>query len=168
MEYSEAKFLTTAVLDLNLSPPSEFSVFTGEIRIMYFSFFNKTVFIKSAIIFLLIIFYSAAAPAQSAAVPTPAAAAAENGKALYDQIKACQLTGGSADVSGLVLKRDRVTMNFTGTFYFTAPAGGKLTGAVFIGNGTMHADTPPNEFEKSNVKRLLGMDASNRIFILLY
>jgi hypothetical protein len=86
--------------------------------------------------------------------------AQESGRTIYNQIKPFTLNGGKADVSGLVLKRDRVEMTFTGTFYFTsAAAAGKVTGAVFVGQGSFKAEVPPSEFEKSNVKRLLGADA---------
>lgn len=81
-----------------------------------------------------------------------------SGRQLYDQIKAFALTGGTADVSALTLKRDRVEMTFTGTFYFTAPTGGTVTGAVFVGQGTMRAEAPPSDFERENVKRQLGAD----------
>ncbi len=84
---------------------------------------------------------------------------AQSGRALYDQIKAFSLTGAKADVSAMTLKRDRVEMTFTGTFYFAAPIDGKVTGAVFIGSGTFRAQAPPVEFEKANLKRLLGADA---------
>jgi hypothetical protein len=80
------------------------------------------------------------------------------GRETYNQIKAFALAGGSADVSGLVLKRDRAVMTFNGTFYFAAPVGGKVTGAVFIGQGVFRAEAPPSEFEKNNMKRLLGTD----------
>ena len=86
------------------------------------------------------------------------AAAQSSPKAIYDQINAFTLNGGQANVSGLTLKRDRVAMTFTGTFYFTAPVEGRVTGAVFIGQGTLRADVPPNIFEKANVKRLLGAE----------
>lgn len=82
-----------------------------------------------------------------------------NSKQLYDQIKAFKLTGGSADVSNLTLKRDRVEMTFTGTFYFAGAIDGVVTGAVFNGQGTVRAAAPPSDFEKDNVKRLLGADA---------
>jgi hypothetical protein len=65
------------------------------------------------------------------------------GKRLYDDIQAFALTGGSADVSNLTLKRDRVEMTFNGTFYFAAPAAGTVTGAVFMGQGTMRARRRP-------------------------
>ena len=85
--------------------------------------------------------------------------AAGRGRQIYDQIKGFQLNGGSAEVSGLTLKRDRVEMTFTGTFYFAAPVEGVVTGAVFSGQGTMRAAAPPSDFEKENVKRLLNADA---------
>jgi hypothetical protein len=80
------------------------------------------------------------------------------GKDLYDQIKPFSLTGGSAEVKSLVLKRDRASMTFDGTFYFTAAIDGRVTGAVFIGQGNFSAEVPPSEFEKDNVKRLLSAD----------
>ena len=80
------------------------------------------------------------------------------GKQVYDQIKNFTLTGGSAEVKGLTLKRDRVDMTFTGTFYFGAATGDRVTGAVFIGQGTLRAEAPPSDFEKENIKRLIGAD----------
>lgn len=82
-----------------------------------------------------------------------------SGKELYNRIKTFSLTGGAADVSGLVLKRDRAVMIFNGTFYFAAPVEGRVTGAVFVGQGTFQAAVPPSEFEKNNVKRLLNSDS---------
>lgn len=80
-------------------------------------------------------------------------------KAVYDQIKAFSLNGGSAEVKGLLLKRDRVNMTFDGTFYFTSAIDGHITGAVFTGSGSFRAEVPPNDFEKANLNRLLGTDA---------
>jgi hypothetical protein len=80
-------------------------------------------------------------------------------KNLYTQIKAFSLGGGSATVNGLVLKRDRAQMTFTGTFYFAAPVDGRVTGAVFIGDGQFSAPLPPGIFEKENLKRLLNADS---------
>jgi len=86
------------------------------------------------------------------------AVTAQSGLALYKQIKAFGLSGAKADVTSLVLKRDRAEMTFTGTFYFSAPIDGKVTGAVFIGQGTFHAQVPPDTFEKANLKRLVGVE----------
>jgi hypothetical protein len=83
---------------------------------------------------------------------------------VYTQIKAGALTGGSADVTGLILKRDRGEMTFNGTFYFTSAVAGHVTGAVFIGQGNFHASVPPSKFEQENVKRLLGVDSIDSDF----
>ena len=83
----------------------------------------------------------------------------ENAKTVYDQIKAFTLNGGSLSANGLTLVRDRAQMTFNGTFFFSAPVQGRVTGAVFVGDGKIAVETPPSDFEKSNLKRLLGTDA---------
>jgi hypothetical protein len=86
--------------------------------------------------------------------------AQESASAIYQQLKSFELSGGSAPASNVVLKRDRGEMTFSsGTFYFQAPVGGKVRGAVFIGQGTFRAEVPPNQFEKEFVQRLLKADA---------
>jgi hypothetical protein len=69
---------------------------------------------------------------------------AQDGPAVYQQIKSFALDGGKTDAVELVLKRDRVEMTFNGVFYFTAPVQGHVTGAVFIGSGHFKAETPPS------------------------
>jgi hypothetical protein len=105
----------------------------------------------ASILFAATLFLSPVVLAQDAA---PA-----NGKDIYDQLKAFSLSGGAAVVKELTLNRDRVSMTFDGTFYFTAPVGGRVTGAVFVGNGLFSADVPPGEFELDNVRRLLKADS---------
>lgn len=90
----------------------------------------------------------------------PALAQADSSAAakdLYSQVKSFSLGSGVA-ATGLVLNRDRAQMTFNGTFYFPAPINGRVTGAVFVGNGTIRVEVPPSEFEKENVRRLLGVD----------
>src|SRR6185503_7721131 len=91
-----------------------------------------------------------AAPAGVAQVP--------EAKAAYDQIRAFALSGGSAEVTNLALKRDRVEMMFTGTFFFAAPVNGKVTGAVFVGDGRITANVPPSEFERENLRRMINAE----------
>jgi hypothetical protein len=79
-------------------------------------------------------------------------------RSLYDQIKAFSLGGGSATVKGLALNRDRAHMSFDGTFYFASRIDGRVTGVVFIGDGRFSAEVPPSEFEKDNVRRMMGAD----------
>lgn len=84
--------------------------------------------------------------------------AASREKQTYNQLKAFALSGGSAQVKALVLKKDRAQITLDGTVYFAEPINGQITGAVFIGEGRFTAETPSSEFEKDNVKRLLGAD----------
>src|SRR5689334_2822040 len=92
--------------------------------------------------------------ANASAQDSPAA----KGKELYDRIKPFSLSGGVA-VKELTLTRDRAQMIFNGTMYFATPVDGHVTGAVFVGEGRFNAAAPPNEFEKGNLKRLLGAEA---------
>jgi hypothetical protein len=80
-----------------------------------------------------------------------------DGRALYDSLKKFELQG-KASVSQLKLKKDRGEMTFTGDFYFMAPVNGRVTGAVFIGQGTFLAAAPAAQFEKDNLKRFLNAD----------
>jgi hypothetical protein len=92
---------------------------------------------------------------------TPASAQdgpAARDREIYTQLKAFSLTGGVVEVKDLELKRDRVQLMLTGVVYLSAPIDGQTTGAVFIGNGRFVAETPPSEFERENVKRLIGSD----------
>jgi hypothetical protein len=77
---------------------------------------------------------------------------------LYNQIKAFSLTGGAIEVKGVVLKRVRTEITLDGTVFLSQPIKGVITGAVFIGEGKFLAETPTNDFERDNVKRLLGTE----------
>lgn len=79
-------------------------------------------------------------------------------KKIYNQLKSFSLTGGTVEVKGLALKRDRVQLTLDGVVYLSEPVEGMITGAVFIGEGKFVAQPPPNKFEHDNVKRLLGAD----------
>ena len=79
-------------------------------------------------------------------------------KQLYTQIKSFALTGGSVEVRNLVFKRDRVQLTLNGVVYLSGPVDGRATGAVFIGEGNLVTEIPDSDFERENVKRLLGAD----------
>jgi hypothetical protein len=83
---------------------------------------------------------------------------ASKDKDTYNRIKAFSLTGGAVDVKGVVLKRVRTQITLDGTVYLSEPVNGQITGAVFIGEGKFVTEVPANDFEKENVKRLLGTD----------
>jgi Peptidase family M1 domain len=88
---------------------------------------------------------------------TPASAPVPNlpnSDPVYRQLR--QISGGSESsaANNLVLKRDAGAFTFrTGTFYFLAPVEGKVTGAVFIGDGLFSLE-PPNESERRSLRLL--------------
>ena len=87
-----------------------------------------------------------------------------DGRPFYDALKKFELRG-KATVSNLMLKRDRGEMVFTGDFYFAAPINGRVTGAIFIGNG-MFTAAPPAElpFEQENMMRFLNDEVADSDF----
>lgn len=78
---------------------------------------------------------------------------------LYRTLQDFVLSADTSHAENLTLKRDRVTMTFNGTFYFEAPIDGRVYGAVFVGQGTFHAEPPPTDFERESVHRLLNADS---------
>lgn len=91
-------------------------------------------------------------------------AGADPGLAIYQTLMRFDLKGGSAQAENLILVRDRVQMKFTGAFYFEAPLDGHIRGAVFIGEGTVHADAPDSVFERDNLQRMLHAKAVDSNF----
>ena len=79
-------------------------------------------------------------------------------KEIYNKLKAFSLSGGIVDVKDLELKKDRLQLKLNGVVYLSETINGQTTGAVFIGEGKFVAETPPSDFEKENVKRLIGSD----------
>lgn len=68
---------------------------------------------------------------------TPAAPKAPNTHAVYQQLRNVQIGSEAYSVSNFVLKKDVATFTFNGSFSLLAPVNGKVTGAVFSGNGTV-------------------------------
>jgi hypothetical protein len=104
----------------------------------------------------IVLFFTTTISAQAGVTQSPPGS---DLMAAYTALHSFILNGGDAQVSNLVLKRDRAEMIFSGTFYFPKPVLGKVTGAVFIGEGKFRAEPPPNAFEKDNLRRMLNADA---------
>jgi hypothetical protein len=75
------------------------------------------------------------------------AAVGPNSDPVYQQLRNVGLGSESVTVKDFELKRDGVRFHFhTGSFCFVAPVQGKVTGAVFVGDGNMVLDPPiPSE-----------------------
>jgi hypothetical protein len=93
-------------------------------------------------------------PASSPKIIAATPAKAPNSHALYQQVRNVALSGESSSAANLVLKRDAATFTFKrGDFHFLAPVNGKVTGAVFIGDGSFDL-VPPTNSEKRSVSLL--------------
>lgn len=83
--------------------------------------------------------------------------------ALYEKLRAFELSSETLPVENLALKRDRIEMTFTGEFYFANPIAGRVHGAVFLGKGALRVE-PWSVFEKENVQRFLKSDLVEATF----
>ena len=80
--------------------------------------------------------------------------AGPNSDPTYQQLRSLTLGGEAVSVSNVTLKRDAGTFHFrSGTVCFVAPVQGKVTGAVFTGDGNFVLD-PPLESERKSLKLL--------------
>jgi hypothetical protein len=78
-----------------------------------------------------------------------------------------EFAGDYAQVNGLVLKRDAATFTLrAGELYFLAPVGGRVTGAVFIGDGELSL-TPPVDYEKRSLSLFTGQPSITEQFTKL-
>lgn len=85
------------------------------------------------------------------ATPPSAARALANNDAIYVKLRNIHVGTQAVHVSNFTMKRDAGTFLFkTGTFYLLEPVNDKVTGAVFLGDGTFKLD-PPIEVEKRNL-----------------
>jgi hypothetical protein len=77
-------------------------------------------------------------------------------QALRTQGDAQDFTGEYAQVTNLVIKRDAATFTLaSGELYFLPAVEGRVTGAVFVGEGEMSL-TPPVEYEKRSLALFTG------------
>ena len=85
-------------------------------------------------------------------------AAAPNSDSTYQQLRNLSLSGEAVSVTDLTLRRDAATFHLhSGTICFVPPVQGKVTGAVFVGEGLVILD-PPLAVERSSLKLLTRED----------
>jgi hypothetical protein len=91
-------------------------------------------------------------------------AAAPNSDPTYQQLRNLTLSGEALSVSNFALKRDAGTFHLhSGTVCFVTPVQGKVTGAVFTGDGNFVLD-PPLESERQSLKLLTKEDEFSESF----
>jgi len=89
---------------------------------------------------------------------------APNSDPTYQQLRNITLSGEAVSVSKFDLKRDAGTFHLrSGTVCFVAPVNGKVTGAVFVGDGTFVLDAP-DATERANLKLLTREDEFSEVF----
>jgi hypothetical protein len=77
-------------------------------------------------------------------------APAPNSDPTYQQLRNIALSGEAVGVNNLTLKRDSGTFHLrSGTICFVAPVQNKVTGAVFVGEGSLVLDPPLNVERRS-------------------
>jgi len=89
-------------------------------------------------------------PSSAADTPAPG----PNSDPIYQQLRNLALGGEAVSVSNFELKRDAGTFHLrSGMVCFVTPVNGKVTGAVFTGDGTFVLD-PPSESERRSLQLL--------------
>ena len=113
-----------------------------------------------AILALPILGASTAVPA----VDQNAQAAGPNSDPTYQALRNLALGGEAVSISNFDLKRDAGTFHLrSGMVCFVAPVQGKVTGAVFVGDGNFVLD-PPSASERSSLKLLTKSDEFSEQF----
>jgi hypothetical protein len=114
----------------------------------------------SRILFAATILFTSLLPLCAADNP----ATAPNSDPTYQQLRNLTLGGESVSVTNFELKRDAGTFHFhSGMVCFVAPVQGKVTGAVFVGDGNFVLD-PPSASERQSLKLLTKEDEFSEKF----
>jgi hypothetical protein len=91
-------------------------------------------------------------------------AAGPNSDPTYQQLRNMTLGGEAVAVNNFALKREAATFHLrSGTVCFVAPVQGKVTGAVFVGDGNFVIQ-PPSASERSMLKLLTKEDEFSENF----
>jgi hypothetical protein len=120
---------------------------------------NAVVFLHavSFVVATLVIFLAGIACAQNAS-PGP------DSDPTYQALRSLGLSGEAVSVTNFELKRDAGTFHLhSGTVCFVTPVNGKVTGAVFAGDGNFVLD-PPLEMERKSLKLLTKEDEFSERF----
>jgi hypothetical protein len=112
-------------------------------------------FTSAASLFILAMLASLLAVVPASAQNAPASApVGPNSDPTYQALRNLTLGTEAVSVSNFELKRDAGTFHLrSGTVCFVAPVQGKVTGAVFVGDGNFVLD-PPSASERSSLKLL--------------
>lgn len=94
--------------------------------------------------------------------PTASVASA-NAHPTYTSLRGVTLGGEGHQVKDFAFRKDAATFTLTGAVYPLAPVDGRVTGAVFVGSGTM-AYEPPVAAERGMLRAPTKGEAFNETF----
>ena len=105
------------------------------------------------------------------AVPSPMKVPAKlepahlpNANQLYQALRSRVVNGDAFTVKNLVLRRDAGVFTLeSGTIYLYSPVNGRVTGAVFLGEGLLHVD-PPSAMERRQLKEVMKTEVLDQRF----
>jgi hypothetical protein len=118
---------------------------------------------RSAIMHLATLSFLVALGILGEAGPAAYAQNAPNSDPAYQALRNLTLGNESVNVSNIDFKRDAATFHLrSGTVCFVAPVQGKITGAVFVGDGNLVLDPPASE--RSMLKLLTKEDEFSENF----
>jgi hypothetical protein len=87
-----------------------------------------------------------------------------NANALYQALRTRTVNGPAFTVKNLALRRDAGIFTFSdGTFYLYSEVNGKVTGAVFLGTGSLHVE-PPTTMERRQLKMVMKTETLDQPF----
>jgi hypothetical protein len=106
----------------------------------------------------------AAVPAAMAVPAQLEAAKAANGDAVYRALRERMVNGPAFAVKDLTLRRDAGVFTLrSGTIYLFGETGGRVTGAVFEGEGSLHVE-PPSAMERRQLKAVMKTEVLDQRF----
>jgi len=89
--------------------------------------------------------------------------ASGNTHPVYKELRAAAVGSVAYQVSNFVLQKDAAAFTLTGTLHMLPPVQGRITGAVFVGQGSM-AYTPPVAAERGMLRALTKGEDFNETF----
>src|SRR5271170_7504382 len=89
---------------------------------------------------------------------------AANSNAVYQALRTRVANGDAFAVKDLVLRRDAGVFTLSrGAVYLCGPTAGRVTGAVFLGEGALHVE-PPSAMERRQLKAVMKTEVLDQPF----
>ena len=91
-------------------------------------------------------------------------ARAANSNVIYQALRNRSVNGDAFTVKNVVLRRDAGVLTLSnGTVYLSTAVAGRITGAVFLGEGLLHVD-PPSAMERRQLRAVMNTEVLDQRF----